>query len=282
MIQLEGDGTSPANTGRFEAPPPEKAHTESTEKICACANIFIGLKGMNFLWGGAFITANLLAPAAIMPLRTLAKRCKGFTPLLAAPAALLLIQGEAKAILTYNIFESAGNVVVQTSGSLDLTGATPIGTNACPANGALFSNIALVCTGPSPGSPQPYFGITGPSSFNGSVFAVPASSATGLSTFINGNFLAFGINSSYISNTSINSSATFNGTTLEGLGFTTTGLIGTWTLNGTSETINLFLGNPASAAVPGPLPLLGAGAAFGWSRRLRKRITTALITPPQA
>jgi hypothetical protein len=24
--------------------------------------------------------------------------------------------------------------------------------------------------------------------------------------------------------------------------------------------------------VPGPLPLLGAGAAFGWSRRLRKRI----------
>ena len=34
--------------------------------------------------------------------------------------------------------------------------------------------------------------------------------------------------------------------------------------------------------VPGPLPLLGAGAAFGWSRRLRKRIATPLITPPQA
>jgi len=26
------------------------------------------------------------------------------------------------------------------------------------------------------------------------------------------------------------------------------------------------------ASVPGPLPLLGAGAAFGWSRRLRRRI----------
>jgi MYXO-CTERM domain-containing protein len=38
----------------------------------------------------------------------------------------------------------------------------------------------------------------------------------------------------------------------------------------------------SSAAVPGPLPLLGAGAAFGWSRRLRKRISTPLITPPQA
>jgi hypothetical protein len=27
------------------------------------------------------------------------------------------------------------------------------------------------------------------------------------------------------------------------------------------------------AAVPAPLPLLGAGAAFGWTRRLRKRIS---------
>jgi hypothetical protein len=35
-------------------------------------------------------------------------------------------------------------------------------------------------------------------------------------------------------------------------------------------------------AVPGPLPLFGAAAAFGWSRRLRKRIATPLITSPQA
>ena len=45
-----------------------------------------------------------------------------------------------------------------------------------------------------------------------------------------------------------------------------------------------FLGNDAdvatsllspvtpSASVPGPLPLFGAGAAFGWSRRLRRRV----------
>jgi len=42
-------------------------------------------------------------------------------------------------------------------------------------------------------------------------------------------------------------------------------------------------GNPdGPTGVPGPLPLLGAGAAFGWSRRLRKRIATPLITPPLA
>jgi len=37
-----------------------------------------------------------------------------------------------------------------------------------------------------------------------------------------------------------------------------------------------------TSAVPGPLPLFGAAAAFGWSRRLRKLIATPLITPPQA
>ena len=31
-------------------------------------------------------------------------------------------------------------------------------------------------------------------------------------------------------------------------------------------------GPPPSSSVPGPLPLLGAGAAFGWSRRLRSRL----------
>lgn len=36
---------------------------------------------------------------------------------------------------------------------------------------------------------------------------------------------------------------------------------------------NSLLFTPASpASVPGPLPLFGAGAAFGWSRRLRRRI----------
>jgi len=37
------------------------------------------------------------------------------------------------------------------------------------------------------------------------------------------------------------------------------------------------VGGPPPASVPGPLPLFGAGAAFGWSRRLRRKIkaTTA-------
>ncbi len=52
-----------------------------------------------------------------------------------------------------------------------------------------------------------------------------------------------------------------------------------------STTISNFNGpssEPPPSSVPGPLPLLGAGAAWGWTRRLRQRITTPLITPPQA
>ncbi len=215
-----------------------------------------------------------------MPLRTLAKRCSRFTPLLAAPAALLLSQGEAKAVLTYNIFESAGNVVVQTSGSINLTGATQINTDSCGLNGYIESSAAEICTGKAVGR-IPEYGIGGPQAFNGNVSITPASSVSGLQVVFAGKDGLFLIDPTYISNTPIVSSATFNGKTLATLGFTTTGLIGTWTLNGTSETIQVFLG-PPDAAVPGPLPLLGAGAAFGWSRRLRKRIAAPVSTPPQA
>jgi hypothetical protein len=201
--------------------------------------------------------------------------------LLAAPAALLLSQGEAKAILTYNIFESGGNVVVQTSGSLDLTGAIfGTGPTSCGSAGRILSIFAHICTGP--GVDNQYYYITGPTSFNGTVNIEPASSVTGISTYLSSDFIQ--IDPTYTSNTPIVSSATFNGTTLLGLGFTTTGLIGTWTLDETSESIQVIIGapTPPGATVPGPLPLLGAGAAFGWSRRLRKRITAPLITPPQA
>jgi len=52
-----------------------------------------------------------------------------------------------------------------------------------------------------------------------------------------------------------------------------------------STTISNFNGPlpaPGTASVPGPLPLLGAGAAFGWSRQLRRRIGTSGGVRPAA
>ncbi|MCX5967068.1 MAG: hypothetical protein NTV57_05380 [Cyanobacteria bacterium] len=42
-----------------------------------------------------------------------------------------------------------------------------------------------------------------------------------------------------------------------------------------APTNSLVFTAPNQASVPGPLPLFGAGAAFGWSRRLRRRIKTS-------
>jgi hypothetical protein len=43
-------------------------------------------------------------------------------------------------------------------------------------------------------------------------------------------------------------------------------------LDGNSGTVNITNFSALNADVPGPLPALGAAAAFGWSRRLRRRI----------
>jgi len=213
------------------------------------------------------------------------RQYKRFSPFLAASASLLLCQGQAKAVLTYNIFESSGDVIIQATGNLNLPAA--IGSDRCYADGGISSANTIICTGPD--SILNIYGITGPTSFDGTAFDGGGTSASLISTYIVGDgdgFVpdGFGISSGFISGDPIFSSSTFAGQTLASLGFTfSSGLLGSWTLNGTGDTIQAFLG-PASppSAVPGPLPLLGAGAAFGWSRRLRKRIATPLITQPQA
>jgi len=177
----------------------------------------------------------------------------------------------AQAILNYYIYENGGNVVVQSSGSLDLTGASSSGFAWCTVSGALVSNIAGICTGPNIfGSP---YALTGPIIFAGNAALQGADSVSGFSSSIVGASSQLIVESTYTGGP-ISGNATFNGQTLLGLGFTTPGLIGTWTIIGTSETINVLVGAPpAPSAVPGPLPLLGAGAAFGYSRRLRRRVS---------
>jgi hypothetical protein len=204
-------------------------------------------------------------------LRTSTQRLMRIAPLLAMPAALLLSTGRAEAALTYSIFELGGNVVVETNGSLNLSGS--IGTGQCGANGLINSSIAAICTGPDGFGSLTAYTITGPSGLNASVNIFPASSVSGIGTFLDGNLSRFSIDSSYINNSPIVSSATFNTTTLAALGFNTTGTLGTWSLNGTGDTINVEV-------VPGPLPIFGAAAAFGWSRRLRRRIAISKTTEP--
>jgi hypothetical protein len=201
--------------------------------------------------------------------------------LLAAHAILsaLALTQPAKALLVYKISEVGSDVVVQASGSLNLTGAPIITGSFGPCPGAIFSSLAGICTGTPAVSPSA-FAISGPTTFDGTVSISTPSSTSGLATGMLGSALGgpsgiFSIDPAYAYGSPILSNTTFSGTTLAALGFTPglSGLIGTWAITGTSETIQVFLGPPsASNPVPGPLPLLGAAAAFGWSRRLRRRV----------
>lgn len=178
----------------------------------------------------------------------------------------------ARAVLAYNIFESMGDLIVETSGSLILPAQTGIGN--CGADGAIAPTIGFMCTGPN--VTYPVYQISGPSTFTGTADLYPATSVSGLSTGVIAGIGRFVIGPSYVSGP-IASSATFSGKTLADLGLTpSSGTLGTWTLAGTGDTITINVTNPAP--VPGPLPLLGAGAAFGFSRQLRKRIKSRRTT----
>jgi len=50
------------------------------------------------------------------------------------------------------------------------------------------------------------------------------------------------------------------------------------TNNPATQAPNIIYGNAFNTTVPGPLPVLGAGAAFGFSRRLRRRMMAASST----
>jgi hypothetical protein len=97
----------------------------------------------------------------------LTKHCKHFVPLLAASAALLLSQGQAKAILNVNIFDDDPNLKVTVQGPLSQLG-TPGAGFSCSYNGLLLGQSAAgsaLCTGPNIGGPS--FSLTGPLGFGG-------------------------------------------------------------------------------------------------------------------
>jgi len=179
----------------------------------------------------------------------------------------------AQAVLIFNFYELGSDLVIDGTGSLNLP-SSPTGSGSCPPGG-LLSLPYLFCTGQATSGGGSHYSITGPSTLGTGILPmVFASSNSGIPLAIQftGVFL---IDSTYVSGTPIFSSSTFSGISLASLGMTTPGTLGTWTLDGSGETISLQVnasssGSPAN--VPGPLSLLGLGAAFGVSRRLRRRV----------
>lgn len=194
-----------------------------------------------------------------------------FAALAGVSTALLVDAKAANAALSFNIYEYLGNLIVETSGSLNLP--APAGGGNCGANGALAPTIGFMCTGPN--NTYPVYQISGLSIFTGSSDLYPATSVSGITAGVVAGIQRFVIDSAYVSGTPIVSGATYVGKCLSDLGLNSaSGTLGTWTLVGTSETISINVTSPTPPApsVPGPLPLLGAGSAFGFSRHLRNRL----------
>jgi len=225
--------------------------------------------------GGGAVVAAVALPAAL--------RLKRLMVILATPAVLLLSPGRANAILTYNIYESDGDVIIQANGALNLP-SSQLAEGSCGFNSYIFGGQAEICTGGFLSEVASY-SISGPSTFLQDSVACtgwcnvhfplfyPADSWSGLHVHLSGLFGHILMDPTYVSGSPILSRATFNARTLADLDITAEGLIGTWILAETGDKINVFAGSPATGA-PNPLPLFGAAAAFGWSRRLRRRLST--------
>lgn len=204
----------------------------------------------------------------------------------ALPAAALLSPRPAEAVLNFFIYESTGSVFVESRGSLNLPG--PLGTGTCDFASLIRAQEAALFFCNPVGRPYRSYLLAGPASFGTGGIVFATSSGTDYGGGITGVPARFNIDASYVNDSPINFSSAFAGKTLADLGLTALGSspVGTWTLqsNGSdgytaNDTINVFIGSVPPEPVPGPLPLLGAAAAFGYSRRLRRRVVQS--RPPR-
>ena len=218
-----------------------------------------------------------------------------FCSVLLAPAVIFIGQVPASAIVNLNIFEDGPNLKVNLVGSLSQLPA-PAFSGSCGANGVLIGQFApsstintATCGGPN--ANLSFYSITGPAGFGGTGSLIGASSSSGDSFWFAGSdYVAgpdykskLGLKLGYVLGSPYFGEAVFNGRTLASQGFNTLGLAGIWTIDGTSESIRVCIGSGGCTTdVPAPLPLLGAGAAFGLARRMRQRIAVPATESPQA
>ena len=202
---------------------------------------------------------------------------------LSLPLAAAWVQ-PAQAVLIYNFYESGGNLVVEGTGSLNLP-SSPIDSDSFVfSTGILNLDYWFVIGTIDPRTGVGLYFITGDTTLGVGIIPTSAlaSSDSGISSaliYSNSEVQYIFIDSTYVSGATINSSSTFTGITLASLGMPNSGTLGTWTLydpddsSYIGDTISVQVNASASpASVPGPLPILGLAAAFGFSRKLRKRI----------
>lgn len=193
--------------------------------------------------------------------------------LVAAFASAALNAGQADALVVYEFIQQGSDVALNVSGSVSSASTVVLSTGFANQIYPALGVIAPGITGNLPG-----WSLTGPSNF-GSGQPTSFTSYSGTNTFLLGFINYFAIEN-YTLGSPISGSGLIAGQTLASLGLNSTpGLLASWTINGSSETVEVRVGSPAPSSVPGPLPLFGAAAAFAQSRRLRARLRAGSSSP---
>jgi hypothetical protein len=167
-----------------------------------------------------------------------------------------------------------------------VTGSIDPGSGTVPFNGAvsIWQQTTNPGFAPQTGQGISDFSVNGP----GQNFGVGTAYKSANFKLTGPNTPAFGTATAGLINTiPLNLSSvgvqTFTGAKIRGklLGYTgsnplfSAGLGIFTTNNPATQAPNLVYGNAFSTPVPGPLPIFGAGAAFGMSRKLRRRIAVS-------
>ena len=198
---------------------------------------------------------------------------------LSLPLAVCVAQ-PAQAVLIYNFYESGSDLVIEGTGSLNLPSSALFSFPIPAFTTGIFQVGGGISDGLGIGQPNPttavygFYDVIGPTTL-GSGFSGggAASSDSGIASIFDWDSSYFIIDDTYASGATINSRSVFSGISLASLGMPTSGTLGTWTLDGSGDTISVQVNaSRSSASVPGPLPILGLAAVFGFSRKLRKRI----------
>ena len=193
---------------------------------------------------------------------------KSVARILAGAAALALAPAAANAAVVVNITQAAGNVLVDTSGSIDLTGLTSQGTYSLDLG--LSPKIGYV-SGGTGGDVTAYSGFAGPTSI-GTGSYLDATTSTGTMFAFNaasfGNPLVF-LPQNYTTGAAIAASQSYANATLASLGLTA----GSYLFKSAADTVTINVGQ--AGAVPElaswAMMILGMGAVGAAMRRQVRR-----------
>ena len=222
----------------------------------------------------------------------------------AVGAVVVLIYAmPARALVTGTVLEEEGNVVMRGSGTLNVSALTYRGTIGIDNFGIdPRTSTFLINPGPQISKYQGQFTLPanlGPGPANCALVRQISSEQDGCP--VSGSGDSFGIiyagdeinyyNPDLVPTLwippgsriddpdyaiyAISGTSTYVGQTFTSLGLTPRSYTWSWGSGGTADSITMQIGNsaaPGPASVPGPLPILGLAAAFGFSRKLRKRI----------